>query len=79
LPHYLARYRFEYVDDNGKVVAEMPGVAPEPGARTTREDPRYFKENGTAADTTMGDETNGNGDANDQNGGYEENGMDGVQ
>jgi hypothetical protein len=56
LPHYLARYRFEYVDEQGNVVAETPGIAPGPDSRTHRDDPRYATQ---AA--TMNGNTNGNG------------------
>lgn len=32
IPHLLSRYNFEYVDENGKVIAVTPGGAPVPGA-----------------------------------------------
>jgi len=54
LPHYLARYRFEYVDENGNVVAETPGLPPSQGARTGRDDPRYFQSNGSAPASMQG-------------------------
>lgn len=55
LPHYLAKYRFECVDENGNVVAITPGGLPEDGDRTTLEDPRYYHDsangtNGVAAE-----------------------------
>ena len=28
IPHYLSRYRFEYVDEEGKVASVMPGGGP---------------------------------------------------
>jgi len=64
LPHYLARYRFEYVNENGEVVAHTPGGPIESGARTERKDPRYFHEDTTmnGASTTA----NGNVQQNDQ-------------
>jgi cleavage and polyadenylation specificity factor subunit 5 len=31
IPHYLSRYRFEYVDEEGKVASVMPGGGPLPG------------------------------------------------
>jgi cleavage and polyadenylation specificity factor subunit 5 len=31
IPHYLSRYRFEYVDEEGKVASVMPGAGPLPG------------------------------------------------
>jgi hypothetical protein len=77
LPHYLARYRFEYVDDNGNVIAQQPGLAPEPGQRLTRDDPRYF--NGTTTTTTTAATTNGGGNENGQNGEHDNNGMDEAQ
>lgn len=49
LPHYLAKYRFECVDEDGNVVAITPGGPPEAGDRTTRDDPRY--QNGDANGT----------------------------
>lgn len=68
LPHYLSRYRFEYVDDGGNVVAEMPGGPQQPGARTSRDDVRYASHE----DTSMG-----NGDEHaDENGDENINGND---
>ena len=31
IPHYLSRYRFEYVDEDGKVESVMPGAGALPG------------------------------------------------
>ena len=31
IPHYLSRYRIEYVDEDGKVESVMPGGGPLPG------------------------------------------------
>lgn len=31
IPHLLSRYNFEFVDENGKVVAMTPGTAPPKG------------------------------------------------
>jgi cleavage and polyadenylation specificity factor subunit 5 len=81
LPHYLARYRFEYVNDKGEVVAQTPGLAPQPGQRLTRDDPRYFRGNTTTttADTAMDGEADTNGDTNGQNGNHDEYQMDEVE
>lgn len=66
LPHYLARYRFEYMDDNGNTIAEMPGGPQYPGARTTRDDPRYrgndVKPEPHVKTEEVKTEVNGNGD-----------------
>lgn len=32
IPHYLARYNFEFVDENGKVIAVTPGGGPFDGS-----------------------------------------------
>jgi cleavage and polyadenylation specificity factor subunit 5 len=32
IPHLLSRYNFEFVDEEGKVVAHTPGAAPEVNA-----------------------------------------------
>ena len=32
IPHYLSKYRFEFVDEDGEVMGCMPGVAPENGS-----------------------------------------------
>ena len=58
LPHYLAKYRFECVDENGNIVAITPGGVPEEGARTELKDPRYFGEtNGTNGHDVKMEET----------------------
>lgn len=31
IPHYLSRYRFEFVDEDGNVSSVMPGGGPLPG------------------------------------------------
>jgi hypothetical protein len=64
LPHYLARYRFEYVNEQGEVVAVTPGSPPDADARTLRDDPRFVNHEAT----TNGD-TNGNGQQADGSGG----------
>jgi hypothetical protein len=81
LPHYLARYRFEYVNDKGEVVAQTPGLAPQPDQRLTREDPRYFSGHTTnaAADTAMDGGADTNGDTNGQNGNHDEYQMDEIE
>jgi cleavage and polyadenylation specificity factor subunit 5 len=33
IPHLLSRYNFEFVDENGQVVAVTPGGGPEDGER----------------------------------------------
>ena len=33
IPHYLSRYRFEFVDEDGQVMGCMPGVAQENGSK----------------------------------------------
>jgi len=78
LPHYLARYRFEYVDDNGNVVAETPGKAPGPDARTTREDQRYFHEDNQAP-TNGAQQATGNGNHQNEQAQNDGMGNDGTQ
>ena len=34
IPHYLSRYRWEFVDEDGNVVAWTPGGAVDPNVRT---------------------------------------------
>lgn len=65
LPHYLARYRFQYVDDDGNVLAVTPGPAPEADARTELDDPRFVGE----AAATNGDSNGHGGDVNQAEGG----------
>ncbi|KAE9983621.1 hypothetical protein BLS_003991 [Venturia inaequalis] len=65
LPHYLARYRFQYVDDNGNVLAVTPGPNPEPDARTKLNDPRFIEK----AAATNGDANGHSGDMNQVDGG----------
>lgn len=36
IPHLLSRYNFEFVDENGKVVAVTPGGGPENGDPKTK-------------------------------------------
>jgi Nucleotide hydrolase len=64
LPHYLARYRFEYVDEQGNVVAVTPGTTPDADARTHRDDTRFVSQ----AANTNGN-TNGNGQQAQADGG----------
>lgn len=53
IPHILSRYNFEFVDENGKVVASTPGTgAPEGYVPKTKvlsgDDTDMHEENGTA-------------------------------
>lgn len=65
IPHLLSRYNFEYVDEDGNVVAQTPGMDPgTPSARVLA--------GGQDSEPTM------NGDGNEENevNGYEEDGND---
>lgn len=35
IPHYLSRYRFEFVDEEGNLSSAMPGAGPLPGPEAT--------------------------------------------
>ena len=65
IPHLLSRYNFEYVDEDGNVVAQTPGMDPgTPSARVLA--------GGQDSKPTM------NGDGNEENkvNGYEDDGND---
>ncbi|EXJ55246.1 hypothetical protein A1O7_08172 [Cladophialophora yegresii CBS 114405] len=59
IPHYLSRYRFEYVDEEGKVASVMPGAGPLPGPEGTAPVSIKVLADGDAAATVEMEVTNG--------------------
>lgn len=57
LPHYMAKYRFNYADEQGNVSGIMPGGAPDAQDRTTLKDTRYYVDPSASNGVNGGDTT----------------------